>query len=52
MSIRGDMVAGTAGHLKLDKDLVRKVIAQALEEARDPNFANKYAKGRPRARSG
>jgi hypothetical protein len=43
MSIRGDMVAGTAGHLKLGQDLVKKVIAQALEEARDPNFAHRYA---------
>ena len=43
MSISGDMVAGTAHHLKLDPVEVKKIIAQALEEVRNPNFAHRYA---------
>lgn len=43
MSISGDMVASIVSHGTLDHATARLFLMKALETARDPNFASRYA---------
>ena len=43
MSINGDLVAAFQARFKVDDLKAREIILMVLEEAKDPNFAQKYA---------
>lgn len=43
MGISGDMVASIVSTTNLDYSTARLILMKALETARDPNFASRYA---------